>query len=371
MLTKCKRIKADRLRGLAGKRQVMAVLLAFMLLGIGAGCLGSNPIAGPVERFNTPTAITQTLTPGKTETDVNSTIVTPNTTETKTSTEAMTPTKTATATETAIPTETEKAPASTEWQLSPDGHIYYKESELYGGMFTINKEHPEWVEKYWEDTIRGLWNLNYVSENKSFIDQFPTDDALIDYLNNGGGPVGNLWIPVIYPDASRRFVYKSTMVPTSVKINLSRIAIEIYKPTREEIYDYNPSYASGTKYVSYQGASGEFRIEETSVGNTNILDFSFRKDLLFDSKGKIYVDDVNGNFNQKDFTFLSLSDEKNPEDNLLAATQLIRMLGRRMQYDRFNVDLSLNPILIAMNATPSYRDCVEITNFDGSPIALR
>ncbi len=199
--------------------------------------------------------------------------------------EAIPPTPTVLSTNTPVPTfttvptvtPTEKAPASTEWQLSPDGHIYYKESELYGGMFTINKEHPEWVEQYWEDTIRGLWNLNYVSENTAFLSKFPIDDSLIYYLKSGGGPINNLWIPEIYPDRRGEYFNEATMVPTNKMVDLSQIALSIYKPTREEIYKYSPSYTTGTKYVSYMGAKAEVMIEELEMNGTYILKTYFQK----------------------------------------------------------------------------------------------
>lgn len=262
------------------------------------------------------------------------------------------------------------------WQLSPDGHIYYNEKELYDGLFTINKEHPEWVEKYWEDTIRGLWNLNNVSDNQAFINQFPTDDKLVDYLKNGGGPVSNLWIPVIYPNSKRQFLRQATMIPASGKIDLSKIAIAIYKPTTEEIYKYSPSYASGTKYISYSGAAGEVLIEEINMGNTTILKITHRRDLLVDALRMPFVK-LGESGSAKEFYMLSISPDKKNEENLLAATQLLKYWNRQALMR--SVDgwaeaywTYYNPPVLGVNTIkPTYQECVDITTIEGSPIALR
>jgi len=154
-------------------------------------------------------------------------------------TETFTPTPTPTETATPEPTPT-KEPASETWQLSPDGHVYYNESKLYDGLFTINKEHPEWVEKYWEDNIRGLWHLNDIFQNKSLTSRFPTSDSLIEYLKNGGGPISNFMIPITYPPdklhqtASRGSV--KTMALLNEPVDLSVIALGIDNMTKEEKY---------------------------------------------------------------------------------------------------------------------------------------
>ncbi|HOE35330.1 MAG: hypothetical protein GX415_00860 [Chloroflexi bacterium] len=260
------------------------------------------------------------------------------------------------------------------WQLSPDGHIYYNEKELYDGMFTINKEHPEWVEQYWEDTIRGLWNLNFVSENKAFINQFPTDDALIDYLKNGGGPVSNLWIPAIYPNAARLFLRAATMMPTSGKINLSKIAIGIYKPTTEEIYKYSPSYATGTKYISYLGAAGEVMIEETDFNGEKILKMTFRRDILLDATRSLCTDKTGSK--NKDFTLLALSTEKKDDENLMAAVQLLRSWPTHMQirdteYAKAIIKNVQPPAINFNTIAPFYSKYEAITTLESSPITLR
>jgi len=166
------------------------------------------------------------------------------------------------------------------WQLSPDGHIYYNEAELYGGMFTINKEHPEYVEKYWEDAVRGLWNINRIGQNSDFMSQFHTEEYFMDYVRQGK-LVSNLWIPVIYPEGGRENVREAALVPTSRPVDLSTIALSIYKPTLDEIYSYSGEYPS-TNYLSYVGGKGEILIKEMPLNGKNILSFGFRKDTLMD-----------------------------------------------------------------------------------------
>lgn len=287
------------------------------------------------------------------------------------------PTKTPIPTSTPEPTITPtKPPPSTEWQLSPDGHIYYKESELYGGMFTINKEHPEWVEKYWEDTIRGLWNLNNIGENTAFINLFPTDDSLVQYLKDGGGPVNNLWIPEIYPSAERRFLRQGTLKLTKEMVDLSQIAIAIYKPTTEEIYKYSPSYATGTKYISYEGAAGEALTEIIEMENDNILKITLRRDLLMDATR--FLPKSNDNFlDTQEFVLLAITEAKSAQENLLAATQLMRSWPLNMQIEdgqesRAWVTTGINPYMINFNSISAlYHDYVEITTVKETLLVIR
>lgn len=268
-----------------------------------------------------------------------------------------------------------KSPASTEWQLSPDGHIYYKESELYDGMFTINKEHPEWVEKYWEDTVRGLWNLNNIGENTAFVNQFPTDDSLVQYLKDGGGLVNNLCIPVIYLDSRRQYMNEATLIPTIKPIDLSIFALSIYKPTIDEIYKSSPSYETGTKYVSYLGAVAKTMTEEVEISGRNILKITFRRDLLVDATRLLIIDHADPDTN-KEFLFPSMSDEKTPEENLLAATQLVRSWPITMQIKdtgwAYAIVPGHKPALVNFNTIwPIFGKYSDITKLEGSPISLR
>lgn len=350
----------------AGKKVLNSAVVVSLALS-SAGC--TQIIARPIKTFESPTPITQTFTPDKTETDVNSTIVTPNPTETKISTETAIPTENAT------PTETEKAPASTEWQLSPDGHIYYKESELFDGMFTINKEHPEWVEQYWEDLVRGLWNLNYVGENTAFLSQFPTDDSLVKHFRNGGKPVYNLLIPSIYPSTKRQHIGDAELLPTQGPIDLSTIAISIYKPTVQEIYTYNPSYASGAKFISFYGAAASVWIKEIQVNGKPILSMDFRKYLLMDAY-RVFPATGQDCIGGKELYISAFNENKSSEDNLLAATQLIRLWVLQMEEKEFcNMPLfsksETPPRLVFNNFSPMYQDVLDISTLDGTPLSLR
>lgn len=280
------------------------------------------------------------------------------------------PTETATPIPTETPTPEATREAEDRWQTSPDGHIVYNEAQLYGGMFTIDTEHPEFTEKYWEDLVRGLWNLNSIGRNTAFLSQFPTADSLVEYLQDGGGPVNNLWIPVIYPNARRQFWMQATLEPVEGRVDLSRIAIAIYKPTRDEIYHYSPSYATGTRYISFFGAGGEVMIEKTVIDGNEILQFTFRRDLLFDSVGTSYRGD--------EYTILALSDEKTDEENLLAATQLIRFWVLKMQLPEVFDNggeawrtIYDPPLLNILSYLPAFHQFQAITTLDGTPLRVR
>jgi hypothetical protein len=264
----------------------------------------------------------------------------------------------------------ERLPAEDRWQVSPDGHIAYNEAQLYGGLFTIDTEHPEYAQKYWEDSVRGLWNLNSVGKNTAFLSQFPTADALVKYLSDGGGPVSNLWIPVIYPDARRQFWYRAALESVAGPIDLSQIAISIYKPTRDEIYRYSPSYATGTKFISYGGGiSAEVLVEEVEIDGRNILRFTHRRDLLTDS---ISVLDEGGKL-----VALSLSEEKTPEEKLLAATQLIKSWNFYMQSVKARGDkgdgwmTEYDPPMLNIGIFyPSPLQYQALTTLEGTPLAI-
>jgi len=272
------------------------------------------------------------------------------------------------------PTPTEKAEAQDIWQVSPDGHIVYNEAQLYGGMFTIDKEHPEYTEKYWEDTIRGLWNLNSVGENTAFLSQFPTDDSLVDYLQKGGEPVSNLWIPVIYPSSNRRYINQATLVPTENSVDLTKISIAIYKPSQDEMYKFNSNYASGTKYVSYLGAAGEAMVEEVNFEGKYILCMTLRRDLLMDATRLLPIDEYG--YEGKNGTMLAIMGEKTDEENLLAATQLLRSWPLHMQikdtaYAIAWMKNSIPPRINFNSIGPVFLDYEEITTLDETPLAIR
>ena len=251
----------------------------------------------------------------------------PATTGTPTPTTTFTslrPTSTPTPPPSPAPTETataiETATASSEWQTTSDGHILYNEKDLFNGLFTMNPENNgEYTKEYWEDIIRGLWNLNNISKNTAFLTQFPTDQSLVDYFNNGGRFVDNLWIPVQYPNSDQQYYNAAIMVPVEGPTDLSKIAIAIYKPTAEEMRNYKVAY-HGSRFMSFNGYLGEVAIEKNK---SNILVFTIRRDLLNDMS-KIFYDGNSGKF-------LALSDQKTPQENLLAATQLLRIWTIQMQ----------------------------------------
>ena len=283
----------------------------------------------------------------------------------------LTPTQTDTPTTEPTITATPKPTPSDFWQLSPDGHVYYNESELYGGLFTINKEHPEYVEAFWEKMVSGLWNLNYISENNRFLSQFPTSDSLLKYLKNGGGPVSNLWIPVIYPNAKQEFYFEATMVPVEGKVDLSKIEISIYKPTKDEIYTASPSYASGTKFISIGGMFNRLLVEETDNDSENILRFTFRRDILADTQYTIP--------GEGSYTFYALTGQKSGQENLLAVSQLLNCWLYTAQMPKVFPDdgalgwmKTYSPPLLNVNSyAPTSQQRMEFANIEGSPLMVR
>lgn len=296
-------------------------------------------------------------------------------TETPVPSETFTPTPTPTETATPEPTPTKES-ASETWQLSPDGHVYYNESKLYNGLFTINKEHPEWVEQYWEENIRGLWHLNDLFQNKSLTSRFPTSDSLIKYLKNGGGPISNFMIPINYPPdklhqtASRGNV--KTMALLKEPVDLSIIALNIDDMTKEEKYNLCEIDPCANGFLSFLDASYQIKIQEISIQGRNILQLTFRNGLLMDDP-KEYPDIIGGTSYQR----LALSDDKNPQDNLAAASQLIRawplvMFSTHDYPANGAVATSVTPHILSMYIFDiTTNEFYTIAKPEGSPISVR
>jgi hypothetical protein len=228
----------------------------------------------------------------------------------------------------------------------------------------MNQENNgQYTRQYWEDLIRGLWNLNWLSKNTAFLSQFPTDQALLDYLNNGGGPIDNLWIPVQYPNSDQQYYNAAIMVPVEGKSDLSNVTLAIYKPTIEEIKSYKVAY-HGSRFMSVNGGLLEVAIEKNK---DNTLTFTLRRDLLTD-KSKIFTDGNSGKF-------LALSDEKTPQENLLAATQLLKIWTIQMQTRDNNtghawVDIWNPPGIQFRNLFSSVNRLNNATKLEGSPLAI-
>jgi hypothetical protein len=218
------------------------------------------------------------------------------------------------------------------WQLSPDGHIFFNEAELFGGEFTIDTEHPEYSERLWENLLRGIWRWNYGGNNWQLLNRFPSADSFVEYWRQGGAPISNLQILVPYPRSGPRFNYAATWEVLDSPVDLSVIAVSIYNPTREEILDFN---SATTPYITWAGALGEVLIERIEIEGRSTLRFTFRKDMLSDDPGT-------GD--------LALSHNKTPEENQLAAAQLINDWVRRltgpvdMDLRQDDVDPPLMPI---------------------------
>jgi hypothetical protein len=206
--------------------------------------------------------------------------------------------------------------------------------------------------------VRGLWNLNSLGGKTGLLAQFPTDDSLVKYLKDGGGPVSNVLIPVPYPDSRRQFWGLATMVPVEGSIDLFQIAISIYRPTKEEISKFEYAYTPGNKFIIFNRPGAEVAIEKDFIGEKSVLKFTFRRDLLTDRS-----------FTPEDgtFTLLALNDEITPEENLLAASQLLNIW--QLQTRTYWRDLKVVNFL--MVAYASFPVLERLTSLDDTPLAIR
>jgi hypothetical protein len=168
--------------------------------------------------------------------------------------------------------------------------------------------------------------------------------------------------------------FQAAMVPVDGKINLSQIAIGIYKPTKDEIYKASASYASGTKFISFEGMSNRVLIEEiNSIGSENIIKFTFRRDILADT---LYSTPYG------DYTYLALSDQKTGEENWLAVSQMLNAWLFEMQMPKvmtqpFNtgsvawMKSETPPVLNTHVHCSDPQQRQEFANIEGSPLMVR
>jgi hypothetical protein len=250
----------------------------------------------------------------------------------------------------------------------------YNEAQLYGGLFTIDTEHPEYTQQYWEYTIRGLWNLNSLTkdskfENTAFLNQFPIVDSLLQWINDGK-LVNNLWIPVKYPSADKEFYYLATLTPVDGSIDLSKIALSIYKPTIDEARNYSPNFArvkpGTTGYISYLGACEQVLVEVNNISSDHILSITYKSEVIQDTT-----------YPGEEADCLALLPEKPDKDNLLAATQLI--LSGPLRWNlvsspsgAFWIHTGHTPLVLNIdNIWPSPSAFISITTLDNTPLAIR
>lgn len=216
-------------------------------------------------------------------------------TPTPTATQVFTPTTEASPT----PEITSTPEAVDEWRLSPDGHIYYNEAELYGGLFTIN---PENTTAYWEDLVSGLYTITRYFGNTRFLSRYPSEEGFLEAIGNGR-PIEGLCIPAQHPTRLRQY-QGAIACSSSGPVDLSSVAIVIDRPTREEMlhhtrYDFPP-------YLFFDRRLGELYVEAIEREGKQILEFHFRRDVVYEEP---YVH--------------PLLPDGSPEHNLVVATELL------------------------------------------------
>jgi hypothetical protein len=214
-----------------------------------------------------------------------------------TATEAFTPTTEASPTPEITPTPE----AADEWRLSPDGHIYYNEALLYGGLFTIN---PANTTAYWEDLVTGLYTITRYFGNTRFLSRYPTEERFLEAIGNGR-PIEGLCIPAQHPTRLRQWEWVMAC-SSSGPVDLSSVAIVIDRPTREEML-HHTRYDS-PPYILFADSLGELYAEVIEREGKQILEFHFRRDIVYEEP---YV--------------IPLLPDGSPDDNLLAATELLNL----------------------------------------------
>ncbi len=189
--------------------------------------------------------------------------------------------------------------------------IIANDAELYGGLFTIN---PEQVEKLWEETIKGMYNIQVITENVALTNKYPTVDSFLEAARSGV-PIENFRILVAYPISNLEYRYSSSWVEAEGPVDLSIIPYDIPQLTNEALGNLNDT---DRKYSWFNGIYGQSRIETREIEGRNLLTISLRRTALFDSEKNS----------------LSLIEGKPIASNYSAATQLIKTFT----YELNNID---------------------------------
>ena len=272
-----------------------------------------------------------------------------------TATEIFTPTLEATPTTEA--SATPEAAVINEWRLSPDGHIYYNEAELYGGLFTIN---PENTTAYWEDLVKGLYRINLYFGDTTFLSRYPTEERFLDAISSGE-PIEGLCIPVQHPTRLRQWQGAIGCSSPMGPVNLSSVAIVIDQPTREEMLDHGPS--DFPPYIFFDERLGELYVEVIEREGNQILEFHFRRDVVYEEPN-----------------VRPLLADGTQDDNLVAATELLNslnfvigLLPERPPRDNFYLRDELRPPALypIFNLTRGPTSYSSLSETDSSLIMLR
>jgi hypothetical protein len=224
--------------------------------------------------------------------------------------------------------------------------IIANEAELYGGLFTINKEY---VEEYWEKFVTGIYYIQVITRNTEIVHKYSLEGFLQQAKNTS---IENVRLWVAYPEPQHRSNWWGGTWKNYGLLDLSEIALSIPQMSDEIINGLKPT---SREYLLFNGIYESAKAEAVYFGQNQGLRFSLRK-----------ADDL------PEHNLIMMRPNESVEHNWKAATQLINswIFELIQSYSNWLVDGPhiYNPlgqdVIGAENPTPHYNSSGTVPTVD-------
>ncbi len=217
-----------------------------------------------------------------------------------------------------------------EYLSSADGTVLWTKEGMSNGELRVKDEKAKELRN---DTLKALWAVNnalvnpayledtpqeIIDDRKAFLAKFPTANALINYVENGGEPVDFIYIPVNNSQALSARHLPTAMIQKLENIDLSKIIIGFDILPKSELvtdgsFDTSIPMAINSPYVEFGSLAERLLVETVKLpDNQTILSWKFNS--IFDFE--IRADKALGR--------ITLYQEQSPSMKLLGATVLTK-----------------------------------------------
>lgn len=217
-----------------------------------------------------------------------------------------------------------------EYLSSADGTVLWTKEGMSNGELRVKDEKAKELRN---DTLKALWAVNnalvnpayindtpqeIIDDRQAFLEKFPTANALIKYVENGGDPVDFIYIPVNNSQALSAIHLPTAMIQKLENIDLSKIIIGFDILPKSELrgpisLDKQIPLAIDSPYVEFGGAPEQLMVKVTTYqNNQTILSWIFSTSIDYETNQKYALGR------------LPLYHEQSPTDKLLGATVLAR-----------------------------------------------
>lgn len=217
-----------------------------------------------------------------------------------------------------------------EYLSSADGTVLWTKEGMANGELRVKDEKAK---ELINDTLKALWAVNnalvnpayindtpqeIIDDRKAFLEKFPTANALIKYVEDGGEPVDFIYIPVNNSQALSARHLPTAMIQKIENIDLSKIIIGFDILPKSELvgitsFDTYIPMAINSPYVEFGGLPERLLVEAVKLSDSQAI-LSWKFNSIFDYE--IHADKALGR--------ITLYQEQLPSDKLLGATVLAK-----------------------------------------------